>query len=89
MVLSGMDITLDRGKFLGIAGPPGSGKSTLASLIPRIYDPVHGCITINGRDIGSMELQNLRELISFMPQEPFLFSGTIRANLLFGKPDAS
>ncbi|SLM28737.1 membrane hypothetical protein [Desulfamplus magnetovallimortis] len=87
-VLSGISFRLNRGEMLGIAGPPGSGKSTLASLIPRIYDPQKGTITIDGVNIGHIPLETLRKNISFMPQEPFLFSGTIHANLLFGNPEA-
>lgn len=88
IVLSNIGFVLKKGGMLGIAGPPGSGKSTLASLIPRLYDPVQGTITMDGIPLGDLPLISLRETISFMPQEPFLFSGTIEANLRFGNPDA-
>ncbi len=87
-VLSNIHLTLNKGTLLGIAGPPGSGKSTLTTLISRTYDPQQGIITIDGADIGRIPLEILRNNISFMPQEPFLFSGTIHTNLLFGNPDA-
>ncbi|MFH1155581.1 MAG: ABC transporter ATP-binding protein [Pseudomonadota bacterium] len=76
------------GEILGIAGPPGSGKTTLVSLLPRIYDPASGSITIDGIDIRKIRLATLRQAITYVPQEPFLFSGTIRENLLFGDPHA-
>ena len=70
------------GRFIGIAGPPGSGKSTFLRLLPRIYDPVSGRIEINGMDIRELRLEELRRLFAFVPQEPFLFSGTLRENIL-------
>ena len=82
-VLSGIDLRVERGKPLGIVGPPGGGKSTLLALIPRLYDPVAGKILIDGTDIRKLKLEDLRSWISFVPQEPFLFAGTIRENILF------
>ncbi len=87
-VLDQVSLTLKPGMVLGIAGPPGSGKTTLATLIPRLYDPDEGTLFIDGMDIAHISLKILRKSISFMPQEPFLFSGTIKANLLFGDPHA-
>ncbi|GAB6143948.1 ABC transporter ATP-binding protein [Desulfocicer niacini] len=87
-VLDQVSFNVKPGMVLGIAGPPGSGKTTLATLIPRVYDPHGGKILIDGMDIGQISLKILRQSISFMPQEPFLFSGTIKANLLFGDPHA-
>ena len=87
-VLSDIGFSLKKGAMVGIAGPPGSGKSTLAALIPRLYNPTHGRITIGGISHNHYPLDLLRGAIAFMPQEPFLFSGTIKANLLFGQPDA-
>lgn len=77
-----------KGQTLGIVGPPGSGKTTLLNLLPRLYDAQEGAIRINGIDIRDMKLEALRDRISFVAQEPFLFSGTVRDNLLFGNPDA-
>ncbi len=83
-VLNEINITLDKGKTLGIVGPPGSGKTTLISLIPRLFDVSSGRISIDGIDIPQIRVFDLRSLISFMPQEPFLFASTIRENILFG-----
>ena len=87
-VVDQVSLVVKPGTVLGIAGPPGSGKTTLATLIPRVYDPEEGVVQIDGMDIGEISLEILRKSISFMPQEPFLFSGTIKANLLFGDPHA-
>ena len=83
-VLNGIDIKVDQGKILGIVGPPGSGKSTLLSLIPRVFDVSQGCILFDGIDIRDFQVRSLRSKISFIPQEPFLFDGTIRENITFG-----
>ena len=72
------------GKILGIAGPPGSGKTALLGLIPRLYDVSGGRILIDGEDIRAIALSDIRSMISFMPQEPFLFAGTIRDNITLG-----
>ena len=85
-VLSGISLAVEPGKVLGIVGPPGSGKTTLLSLIPRLYDVSQGGIFIDGNDIRSLKIDNLRSHIAFMPQEPFLFAGTIRENIAFDNP---
>ena len=85
-VLSGISLAVEPGKVLGIVGPPGSGKTTLLSLIPRLYDVSQGGIFIDGNDIRSLKIDNLRSHIAFMPQEPFLFAGTIRQNIAFDNP---
>ena len=82
-VLDRIDLNIKPGNILGIVGPPGSGKSTLLSLIPRIFEVVNGRITIDGIEIQKIQIRNLRSIISYMPQEPFLFAGTIRENILF------
>ena len=82
-VLSGINLKIKQGHILGIVGPPGSGKSTLLSLIPRIFEVVKGRITLDGIDIHKIQIRNLRSMISYMPQEPFLFAGTIRENITF------
>jgi ATP-binding cassette subfamily B multidrug efflux pump len=87
--LSSVDFQLKKGQTLGIVGPPGSGKSTLLGLLCRFYDVGSGQINIDGTDIRTLCLRDLRALISVVPQEPFLFSGTIRENILFGAPAAS
>lgn len=86
-VLIDIDLDIPAGSFLGIAGPPGSGKSTLISLIPRLYDPGSGEIRIDGIPNRDYRLEDLRASIAFLPQEPFLFSGTIRENILMARTD--
>lgn len=88
-MLQDIRFTLAPGKILGIAGPPGSGKTTLLSLLPRLYDVTSGVIRLNGIDIRDYPLQSLRSQIALMPQEPFLFAGTIRDNIAFGDPQFS
>ncbi len=88
-VLSGISLMAEPGKALGIVGPPGSGKTTLLSLIPRLYDVSQGGIFIDGKDIRALALDNLRSHIAFMPQEPFLFAGTVRENITFGNPSVN
>ena len=78
--------SISAGRFLGIAGPPGSGKTTLLSLIPRLYDATEGAIRLNDSDIRNIPLAALRSRIALMPQEPFLFAGSIRDNIAFGDP---
>jgi len=87
--LSRISFTVKPGGTLGIVGPPGSGKTTLLNLLPRLYDVQEGVIQINKIDIRDQNLEALRDEISFVAQEPFLFSGTIGENILFGNPDAS
>jgi ATP-binding cassette subfamily B protein len=84
--LSEIRLKVAPGKILGIVGPPGSGKTTLLSLIPRLYDVSCGGVFLDGKDVRSLQIDNLRSKIAYMPQEPFLFAGTIRENLTFGNP---
>ncbi len=84
--LDRVHFTLEPGAFLGITGPPGSGKTTLLNLIPRLYDVTQGGISLNQIDIREWRLSDLRSQIALMPQEPFLFAGTIRDNIAFGNP---
>ena len=85
------DITLDipAHHVAALVGPTGVGKSTLVSLIPRFYDVSSGSITLDGCDIRELELENLRQQISIVLQDVYLFYGTVRENILFGRPDAS
>jgi ATP-binding cassette subfamily B protein len=88
-VLSGLDFRVRPGEVLGIVGPPGSGKTTAVSLIPRLYDPVSGSVRLDRVDVRDIRLKDLRDQIAFVPQEPFLFAGSIRENIAFGASDPS
>jgi len=88
-VLKNVSFKVNPGEKIAILGATGSGKSTLVYLIPRFYDPVAGSILIDGVDIRRFKLSSLRRQIGMVPQDVFLFSGTIRENIAFGKPDAS
>lgn len=87
--LHDISFTVKPGQKLAIIGATGSGKSTLVSLIPRLYETSSGRILLDGRDIRRLELSSLRSHIGIVLQESILFSGTIRDNIAFGKPDAS
>jgi len=87
--LTDIDLHIAAGSVLGIVGPPGSGKTTLLSLIPRLYDPTAGCIRLDGADLRRLRLEHLRAAIACMPQESFLFAGTLRENIAFGDPGVS
>ncbi|MGD9090548.1 MAG: ABC transporter ATP-binding protein, partial [Desulfobacterales bacterium] len=84
--LSGITLTIEPGSVLGIVGPPGSGKTTLLNLISRQYEVARGNIRVDDQDIRGLKLDSLRSHIAFMPQEPFLFAGTIRENITFDDP---
>jgi ATP-binding cassette subfamily B multidrug efflux pump len=83
-VLSGIDLEIPVGSILGILGKTGSGKSTLVQLLPRILDPPPGTVFVDGEDVRSYDLAILRQGISTVPQETFLFSASIRDNIAFG-----
>jgi len=82
-VLKNINLSVKAGQILGIVGPPGSGKTSLINLLPRLYDPTAGRVLLDGTDIRSLKLSELRDQIAFMPQEPFMFAGTIGANIRF------
>jgi ATP-binding cassette subfamily B multidrug efflux pump len=86
-VLQDISFELGAGRSLAIAGPTGSGKSTLVDLLARTYDPDRGRILIDGFDIRRLRLADLRRAVGFVPQETFLFSETLRENVLLGAPD--
>jgi ATP-binding cassette subfamily B protein len=87
--LAGIDLRIEAGSVLGIVGPPGSGKTTLLSLIPRLYDPTAGRILLDGCDSRRMRLADLRTAVASLPQEPFLFAGTLRENIAFADTQVS
>ena len=88
-VLSGIDLTISAGETIAFVGPSGAGKTTLLSLLPRFYDVDVGAITIDGIDIRHMTLASLRRQIGIVAQDVFLFGGTIRENIAYGRLDAS
>jgi len=88
-ILKGIDLEVEKGQMLAIVGPSGIGKTTLVDLIPRFYDPKKGRILIDGIDIRELTLKSLRQQIGIVTQETILFNDTVRANILYGKPDAS
>jgi ATP-binding cassette, subfamily B, multidrug efflux pump len=88
-VIDNIELRIPAGSTLAIVGPTGSGKSTLVSLIPRLFEVTDGSLLIDGRPVRDYPLDVLRRNIGMVPQETFLFSETIRENLIFGKPDAS
>ncbi len=88
-VIHGMDLALAPGEQVALVGPSGAGKSTLVKLLLRFYDAGSGLIAIDGHDIRRVTLASLREQIGLVPQDPVLFNGTVRENLLFGRPDAN
>jgi subfamily B ATP-binding cassette protein MsbA len=87
-VLCDIDLSIVRGEKVAIVGATGAGKSTLVSLIPRFYDPTQGAVCIDGNDIRNFTVNSLREQISLVLQDSLLFSGTVRENIAFGRPDA-
>jgi len=88
-VLQDIDLDIPPGTVVALVGPTGVGKTTLASLIPRFYDVCEGSITLDGYDIRDLTLRSLRRQISIVTQDVFLFHGTVRENILFGRPDAT
>jgi ATP-binding cassette subfamily B protein len=77
------------GKTVGLVGRIGSGKSTLAQLVPRLFDASSGEVLIDGQDVRKLSLRDLRKALGYVPQEPFLFSTSLRHNLAFGRDDVS
>jgi subfamily B ATP-binding cassette protein MsbA len=88
-VLRGMSFAAEAGKLTALVGPSGGGKSTVFNLIMRFYEPEHGKILIDGQDITAVSRRSLRQHVAYVGQDVFLFRGTIRENIEFGKPGAS
>ena len=87
--LQGIDLEARPGEMVALVGPTGAGKSTLLNLLPAFYEPTRGTITIDGQDIAGIGLPSLRAAISLVSQESFLFNGTVRENILYGRLEAS
>ena len=88
-VLSDSSIDIPAGKSIALVGPSGSGKTTICSLLPRFYDVTGGSITVDGKDIRGLTLKSLRSQIGMVQQDVYLFDGTIKDNIAYGKPGAS
>jgi len=88
-VLHDVDLVIDAGETVAFVGPTGAGKSTIAKLVTRFYDPVAGRVLIDGHDLRSVTIRSLRRQLGVVPQEPFLFGGTIRDNISFARPEAT
>jgi ATP-binding cassette subfamily B protein len=86
--LAGIDFTLPAGATLAVVGRTGSGKTSMVRLLPRLFDATRGTIEIDGRDVRTIPLKTLRSAIGFVPQDPFLFSRSVRDNIRFGVPNA-
>ena len=88
-VLSHLDLKIRPGEQVALVGPSGAGKTTLCALIPRFYDPAEGVVLVDGEDVRDLKLRSLREQIGVVEQEVFLFSGTVRENIAYGRPEAT
>ena len=88
-VLSDISIDIPAGKSIALVGPSGSGKTTICSLLPRFYDVTGGSITVDGKDIRGLTLKSLRSQIGMVQQDVYLFDGTIKDNIAYGKPGVS
>lgn len=88
-VLSGIDLHINPGECLAVVGPSGGGKTTLCQLLPRFYDVCGGSITVDGVDIRTVTQESLRKNIGLIQQDVFMFAGTVRENIRYGRPDAT
>ena len=88
-VITDVNLRIAAGETVAFVGPTGAGKSTLAKLVTRFYDPTSGTVAIDGHDLRDVTMRSLRRQLGVVPQEPFLFAGTIRDNIAFARPDAS
>lgn len=88
-VLRDVSLVLPAGRTIAVVGPTGAGKSTVAKLVARVYDPDEGRVTVGGDDLTGFTSGSLRRRIGVVPQEPFLFAGTVADNIAYGRPDAA
>ena len=88
-VLSHVSFEIPAGKSIALVGPSGSGKTTICSLLPRFYDVTDGRVTIDGNDVIKLTLESLRSQIGLVSQDVYLFGGSIKDNIAYGKPDAT
>ncbi|GAA2434436.1 ABC transporter ATP-binding protein [Streptomyces macrosporus] len=87
--LSGIDLTIPAGQTVAFVGETGAGKSTLVKLVARFYDPTSGAVRVDGVDLREMDLTGYRRRLGVVPQEPYLFPGTVRDAIAYGRPDAT
>ena len=87
-VLKDVDLIVESGEVLALVGPTGAGKSTIAKLLSRFYDPVAGEILIDDYDLRDVQLESLRKQVAVVPQEPFLFNGSLKDNIIFARPNS-
>ncbi len=87
--LAGVTFRASPGQLVAFVGPSGAGKSTILSLVPRLYDPTAGRVTIDGHDVRDLTMASLADLVGLVTQEAYLFADTLRANIAYGRPDAS
>ncbi|MEV0091686.1 ABC transporter ATP-binding protein [Streptomyces sp. NPDC050738] len=88
-VLDGFSLSIAPGETVAVVGSSGSGKSTVSLLLPRFYDVTHGAVLVGGRDVRELTMESLRAAIGMVPEDSFLFSDTVRANIAYGLPDAT
>ncbi|MGW7660096.1 ABC transporter ATP-binding protein [Streptomyces sp. NPDC054756] len=88
-VLDGLSLEIRAGETLAVVGASGSGKSTVSLLLPRFYDVTRGAVLVGGHDVRELTLDSLRAAIGLVPEDSFLFSDTVRANIAYGRPDAT
>ncbi len=89
LVLHDIDLRIEPGETIAFVGPTGAGKSTVAKLLTRFYDPTTGRVLVDGHDLRSVTIDSLRRQLGVVPQEPYLFNGTVRDNIAFARPEAT
>ncbi|BAY48234.1 ABC transporter-related protein [Scytonema sp. HK-05] len=89
LVLKDVNLYLPKGTTLALVGSSGAGKSTMADLLPRFYDPISGCITIDGIDLREFDLKSVRKAMGVVSQDTFLFNDSVRKNIAYGRPEAT